>query len=120
MRILIVEDDAIIAMGLAEGLREEGLEVVGPVHSVADALQALAADTPDAAVLDVRLKRGGGSDIAASLRAQGVPFIWLTGLLPENFDTFGAPVLHKPTPLEDLANALRALPVRLPADNRPG
>jgi len=114
MRILIVEDDAIIAMGLAEGLRDEGLEIVGPVHSVTTAHQILAADTPDAAVLDVRLKGGGGSDIAASLRARGVPFLWLTGMLPDNFDTFGAPVLHKPIPLDDLAEALRALPRRPP------
>ena len=54
--ILVVEDEALLAIQTRNLLKAEGAEVIGPVPSVPAALAALAAKRPDAALLDVNLR----------------------------------------------------------------
>lgn len=109
-RILVVEDEALIAMELCQALEALGWEAVGPAASVEEALQRLAdAPLPDAAVLDVNL---GGSlvyPLADRLQALGVPFVFCTGYERlENHDRFAAsPVFRKPVNVALLTDALR-------------
>ena len=82
MRILIVEDDAVIAMVLADSLEDAGHEVVGPAATMAEALALCeGAPPPELAVLDINLRDGSsGVDVAhALLERWGVPSIFASG-----------------------------------------
>ncbi|WP_343894204.1 response regulator [Craurococcus roseus] len=79
MRVLIVEDEALIAWMLADSLEGAGHEVVGPAATMAEALALCeGAPPPELAVLDVNLADGGsGVDVArALLERWGVPSIF--------------------------------------------
>lgn len=78
-RILVVEDEAILAMELAAILKGAGAEIIGPCNTVAEAL-ALSARTLDiaAAVLDVRIGRNTIAPVARQLAGNGTPFMFYT------------------------------------------
>ena len=79
-RVLVVEDEFLIALDVEDALRELGCEVVGPVPTVAQALAVLADPAAcDLAVLDVRLAEGSTAPLALALSRQGIPFVVLTG-----------------------------------------
>jgi CheY-like chemotaxis protein len=80
-RILIVEDEYLIAMDLALGLEEFGAEVVGPAGSVAEALELVESDGDklDGAVLDVNLRDERVYPVADALAARGVRFVFASG-----------------------------------------
>lgn len=88
-RVLVAEDEYFIAKGLARHLREMGAEVVGPVPTVAEALQALQGGAVDAAVLDINLRGDPVYPVADALLARGVPFVFATGYatsaIPERY-----------------------------------
>lgn len=79
LRILIVEDEFLLAMELEMLLQRRGCMVLGPVSSVAQALAALDGEPPDLALLDVNLKGERATPVAAALQARGVPFVLITG-----------------------------------------
>ena len=108
-RILVVEDEYLAADDLREGLEEAGVEVLGPVPSVAQAMDLLDAGArPDAAVLDVNLGEERVWPVADRLREAGVPFILATGYdaraIPEAYRA--APRCEKPY---DATRCLRML-----------
>jgi CheY-like chemotaxis protein len=108
-RILVVEDEAIVAMLLEDMLAELGYEVVGPVTRLDRAL-VLARDAPiDAAVLDVNLNGRDTYAVADALSARAIPFVFATGYgakeLAERFR--GTPITQKPFHRDDLERALR-------------
>ena len=79
-RILVVEDDTMLADDLRRDLGKQGAEVVGPVPTVADALELVAREGPlDAAVLDVNLRGERVFPVVDALRARGVPLAFTTG-----------------------------------------
>ena len=79
-RLLVVEDDYLIAADLAYWLESKGVEVVGPAGSVDDALALLREEPlPDAAVLDINLGEERVFPVADALRAANVPFVFLSG-----------------------------------------
>jgi DNA-binding response OmpR family regulator len=96
--VLVVEDDALIALDIANELRDAGLEVIGPATSVARALQLLASIGCDVAVLDVNLGKATSAPIARELRNRGTPFVVLSGYSTEQHppELHGAPMLSKP------------------------
>jgi DNA-binding response OmpR family regulator len=73
--ILIVEDELLIAMDLEIILQRHGWVVLGPAATVAEALRLLRTTLPSLAILDVTLRDGVVSPVAAALRDLGVPFI---------------------------------------------
>jgi DNA-binding NtrC family response regulator len=75
-RVLIVEDNGIIALDLENTLRDNGVEVAGPFRSVAD---AQGVDSLDAAVLDINLADEDVFPLADALAETGIPFLFLTG-----------------------------------------
>lgn len=103
VRVILVEDEALVAMMMEDLLEQLGCEVVGSFGALSPALDWLDRqdDPPDGAVLDVNL--GGGENVfplARALRGRGVPFVFATGygVLPE--DGFAeATILHKPVDL---------------------
>jgi DNA-binding NtrC family response regulator len=94
-RILVVEDEFLLAMELEGILDRYGCEVLGPASSVERALAALQTDRPEVVVLDVNLKGTRATPVAAALRDRGVPFVLMTG--------YSGPQLSEP----ELRDALR-------------
>jgi AmiR/NasT family two-component response regulator len=80
-RVLVVEDEPLIAMDIAVTLEELGCEVLGYAQTVAEAMAQIAALAPDLVTLDVNLGRGQeGLGIATDLRAAGLtPILFVTG-----------------------------------------
>ncbi|MBI0534890.1 response regulator [Roseomonas sp. KE2513] len=109
-RLLVVEDEYVIAMDMARALEELGAEVVGPAGSVADALLLVRNEDShlDAAVLDVNLRNERVFPVAEALAARGVPFVFATGYdtsaLPRAYA--GAPRCEKPVNKTSLARLL--------------
>lgn len=79
LRVLVVEDIAMLAWRVRSVLVMAGAEVVGPVPDVPRALALLDTDAVDAAVLDMNLDGETAEPIADALVARGVPFLFLTG-----------------------------------------
>lgn len=86
-RILVVEDEPLIALDIGEGLVEAGAVVIGPSSTVASALALVGTRGLAAAVLDVRLDGETVFPVAAALCARSIPFVFHTG------DTEGRKVL---------------------------
>lgn len=109
IRILIVEDELVIAIELENLLRRLGYAVLGPAPTIRHALDALAGERPDAAVLDVNLRGERATPVAEALREQGTPFVLTTGYgrerLPEEA-LQDAPYLAKPVEPRQLATVL--------------
>jgi DNA-binding response OmpR family regulator len=78
-RVLVVEDETIIALTVADALADQGAEVVGPAASVREAFQIIRGVALDAALLDVNVADGEITPVAESLIAQGVPLLLYTG-----------------------------------------
>jgi CheY-like chemotaxis protein len=95
-RIMVVEDEALIAMVLVDHLQEIGLSAVGPFSRVADALKV--GEELDAAILDVNLGGESVYPVADMLHARGIPFVFMTGYGSASIDPRFAmvPVLQKP------------------------
>lgn len=109
-RILLVEDEPMIAFALEDLVAELGYAVIGPAYRLGEAL-ALAENAPiDAAILDVNLNEEQSFPVADLLRARGIPFLFATGYAESGVGWDGeAPVLAKPYGREQLALALGAL-----------
>ncbi|SDY89803.1 response regulator [Citreimonas salinaria] len=115
MRILIVEDDDVLADGLSVGLRLSGFtpDLVG---TLTDARAALETSTFDGMVLDIMLPDGLGLDLLAELRAEGsvLPVLLLTARdqvrdRVRGLDAGADDYLGKPFDLEELSARLRAM-----------
>jgi CheY-like chemotaxis protein len=78
-RILVVEDEAIIAMMVEEMLIDLGASVVGPAPSIPVARNLIETAPIDAAVLDVNIRSDRIDPIAELLRARHIPFVFATG-----------------------------------------
>jgi CheY-like chemotaxis protein len=109
LRVLIVEDDPIIALDLGGMFAEAGATVVGPAYRVSQALAMLEAGI-DVAVLDFRLEKETASSIAHRLSAKGVPYLFYTSSRghPELAHP-GVPIIEKPARPEALIALVRAL-----------
>jgi DNA-binding response OmpR family regulator len=111
-RLLLVEDELMVAMALEDALVDAGLVIVGPVARVSRAV-ALAREQPvDVALLDINLAGERVFPVADVLAAKGVPFLFLTGYskssLPAEYNS--RPVLSKPCDMQMLLSEIgRAL-----------
>ena len=108
LRLLILEDEMLVALALEDMVAGWGCQVVGPVASVAAAMEVVAAETLDGALLDVNLKGERADAVADALSARCVPFVFVTGYgggdLAARFA--GITVLSKPFDPATLETAL--------------
>jgi CheY-like chemotaxis protein len=107
-RILVIEDEMVVAMLIEDLLAELGCEVVRPVAHLDRALTLIERETVDAAVLDVNLDGQDSYPLADALLRRGVPFVFSTGYGGDSVrETYrGHPILQKPFTKRDLAGAL--------------
>ncbi len=120
LRILVVEDEMLVALLLHDMLVDLGCLVIGPAAGVDEALAMIEANPLDAAVLDVNLGGQMSYPVADALIARSVPLVLSTGYasnrLQEGYRTL--PALQKPYHASELCDALaRALtPATVSAD----
>lgn len=97
-RILIVEDEPLIAMLLEDWLAEMGHQTVGPVDCVDKALHVVATAEIDAAILDLTIRARRSDPVADALQACGIPFAFATGESASALDGrfAGVPAVAKP------------------------
>lgn len=111
MRVLVVEDEYYLADDLAKALEAGGHEVLGPVGTVEEAEQAVAADSFDVAVIDMNLHGDSAFPIADRLKDKGIPFVIATGYggasLPDRLAD--APRVEKPFDPKQVIAALPSL-----------
>jgi DNA-binding response OmpR family regulator len=108
VRVLVVEDEALIALDIAQQLTDAGFGVVGPAPSVAKAFQLIGDEGCDLAVLDFNLREETAEPIAVELRARETPFILLSGVSKERLPASltDAILLPKPAHPASLVAAL--------------
>ncbi len=107
-RILVADDEPLIAMIVEDWLTELQHETAGPVGTVREALALIDSTELDGAILDVRLTDGTSYRVAEQLRARAIPFVFATGrdgdALDEQFRGF--PTLTKPFDFDGLRRVL--------------
>jgi CheY-like chemotaxis protein len=115
-RVLVVEDEPVLALDIAGSLAEAGMVVVGPAGTVEEAARLIEAGRLDAALVDGNLNGHPSDEIAAALTRRNVPFAFVTGYgrgsLPPAFR--GAPLVAKPFNTRDLVEAARQLLAQAP------
>lgn len=107
-RVLVVEDDPMVAMLLVDMLEEIGCEIVAVASHLEDALENAQRLSFDLAILDVNLEGANTFHVAELLAKRGIGFVFATGYgkahLPA--DLANAPLLQKPFVERDVARAL--------------
>jgi PAS domain S-box-containing protein len=112
LRILIVEDEPLIALQLQYELENDGLCVIGPAYNLEQGIKLAQSEVFDAAVVDVNLGSNTSADIADRLLARQIPFAFATGysdgsILPEHLRT--VPRLGKPFAADDIRRMITHL-----------
>lgn len=104
LRVLVVEDEALVALILEDMLMELGHQIVGPFSIVSAGLQSAERESIDIAIIDLNLKGVSSLPIALALKARGIPVIFSTGYGRNNLpDPFGdGPLLQKPFQQADI------------------
>lgn len=108
LRILVVEDESLIAELIVDMLMTEDYSVVGPFSRLNEALQAVGREAFDAALLDIDLGGTSSYPVAEALIARNLPFVFLTGFGKGGLAAKYAkwPVIAKPFKSRDLFSAL--------------
>ncbi len=110
-KVLVVEDEPLVALELMTMLEDAGADVVGPAADCPRARSLIAGGGFDAAVLDGNLQGEPVDDLADLLAGLGVPFAFVSGYGRENLppDHQNVPLLGKPVDSPQLIEALRAM-----------
>ncbi len=124
-RVLLVDDNQVLVALLARMLEAEGMVPILALRGRA-ALDKLAVEKPDAAVVDVLLPDMMGYDVGAALRKAGIPFVFITGIFKGKKAADDAKTLHgaagyfeKPFDAKKLVEILRGMLPAAPATARP-
>ncbi|MER2267076.1 response regulator [Methylobacterium oxalidis] len=110
-RVLVVEDQYLLACDMAQALGAEGAQVIGPVPDLQRGLTLSRTQALDAAILDINLPGEDVYRLAEELMRKGVPIVFATGVddavLPPGFS--GVPRLEKPLLIDDLLRVVARL-----------
>jgi CheY-like chemotaxis protein len=111
LRVMIVEDEAAVALLIEDMLLELGCDIAASAAHIARACELAREVECDLAVLDVNLNGSPVFPVARILNERKIPFLFSTGYGPSGLpDEFaGRPVLSKPFPIEDLRQAMLPL-----------
>ena len=117
-RILIVEDEALIALTMEDCIRELGYACVGPFSELTAAIPVAKSEPLDGAIFDIKLDDDVSYELPEILAARGIPFGFATGYPRLALDPKWAdrPYMAKPFDLEDVKRMLRTLlPIARPS-----
>lgn len=119
-RVLLVEDEPLVAFDTEHFLAGEGFEIVATVDSVADGLAAIESEEAiDLVLVDVELSDGSGIDVALAAKERGMLVLFVTGHCPGEARELAAGCLAKPYPQRDLLAAIVAIEA-VRAGKKPG
>jgi len=119
LRVLVVEDEALVAMNLEMTLEDFGCQIIGPAYRFeAAANMAATVENADAAILDVNLSGIPAFGIAEILAARDIPFLFATGYGKEGIpgQWHDRPILQKPYTAEEVGEALAGLVAKVEQD----
>jgi CheY-like chemotaxis protein len=85
LRVLVVEDEMMVAMLIEDFLEEFGCTIVGPVASIAEAMRLAATEAIDGAMLDINIDGQSIYPVAEELAQRDIPFIFVSGYSTEQF-----------------------------------
>ncbi len=110
-RVLIVEDESLVALDLADALGSAGFVPVGPVGTVSEALSAVASECIDAALLDAKLCGEWADPVAEALTRRAIPFALITGYRLEDlrFAAHSQAQISKPFMVSEVMATLQTL-----------
>jgi CheY-like chemotaxis protein len=110
LRVLVVEDEPVVAMCLEDILEELGCVTIGPASRLCEGLALAEQGGLDAAILDINLGGERSTAIARALQARRIPFAFASGYgaAPEGFGE-AIPLIEKPYREAEIATALRRL-----------
>jgi DNA-binding response OmpR family regulator len=116
-RLLVVEDEPLVAFDTEHFLEAEDFEIVATLDSALDAIALIEDGTGvDLVLADVTLSDGSGIDVARAARTRGIPVLFVTGHCPVEARALAAGCLSKPYPQRDLLLAIRAIEAVLEGD----
>ncbi|GGD28761.1 response regulator [Aureimonas glaciei] len=108
--VLLLEEEALVAMDLEFNLVRSGLVVAGVFSRCSEALEWLSSNTPDAVIMDVRLRDGSCEGLAIALHARGIPFVVHSSICRRDVEIANAfskgRCVHKPCDPDRLAHAV--------------
>jgi DNA-binding response OmpR family regulator len=109
-RLLIVEDEALVAFDNEHFLGDNGFDVVATVDNVAAAVSIIATTQLDLVLADISLSdNGNGLDVARAAQERGVPVLFVTGSCPAEARALAIGCLAKPYSQRDLRSAIEAV-----------
>jgi DNA-binding response OmpR family regulator len=110
-RVLVVEDEALIAVMIEDFLDLIGCECVGPISHLPTALKAAETETFDAAILNLVIGGKNAYAVAEILARREIPFAFASGVPRDSFEERwrSSPFLAKPYGVEDIRGVLTAL-----------
>ncbi|HEX5508282.1 MAG TPA: response regulator [Pseudolabrys sp.] len=107
-RVLVVEDEMLLAMLMEDTLADFGCDVVGPVAHIADGLRLANTERLDGAILDINVAGSDVFPVARELAKRSIPFVFVSGYgagnLPQEWRD--RPTLQKPFDPRDLARSM--------------
>ena len=108
LSILVVEDEPLVALDIAQGLQAAGAAVL-TAHTLVDGIRLASYPDLSAAVVDFGFKDGDGSTLCQRLKERGVPFLLHTGYTHVHEACSSAMVVPKPAAPEQLVSAIESL-----------
>lgn len=110
-RILVIEDEFLIALDIAGALEDAGFTVVGPAGTIGEALNAVERGGFDVALLDANLSGQPVGVVADALKSRAMPFAFVTGYGRDHLPTAhrGAPLVKKPFTSSELLQVVAEL-----------
>lgn len=118
MRVLVLEDEVLIGLHLAQELRADGHDVLGPAGSHAEANALLDGAEIDFAILDINIHGKAPAALAQNLRERAIPFAYVSGYDEAYIRAHLPPAAFLPKPLQ--MAALRRLPQNPPTRREAG
>ena len=116
-RLLIVEDEPLVAFDNEHFLRDLGFQVVATVDRVEDAVRVIGAERIDLVLADVKLSEGDdGLDVAHAAHARGIAVLFVTGSCPVEARALAVGCLAKPYTQRELRDAIAAVEAKLAGD----
>jgi len=104
-KILVLEDEFLIALEASEALEQFGAIIVGPAHDIDTALELVRSSSIDGALLDVNIRGALSLPVANALEEKGVPVVFATGYGDNFGSSASASVIGKPYTRAQLAEA---------------
>lgn len=112
-KLLLVEDEPLIAFDTEYLLRDQGFTIVATVDRVADAVRLIESDSAiDLVLVDVNLADGSGLDVARAAAARDIAVLFVTGACPADAEVVAVGCLAKPYTQRDLLGSIDAIESR--------